>query len=248
MVQQTSFHKRRFYKGQFKVLGAVYCEVSVNVVTGCPRPYGPSAVTVTLPAVEGSVSVTAGVTPEPLVTSINLAPLLVPSESVPALAVNRMLAPVFVPPDEPTDNVTVNGVGRAVPSVPVCPSPVVFARVAAGLPTMIHPPSVWVAVPSFPVTVKWQNPGVLPAFTVISPGTVGVIVEVVSVSVPLHAAAPSYASNTADERLTLVDPVVIFGFNVIVPLAATMVVSGFRSHDETGEVVVVPVITSMVAV
>jgi hypothetical protein len=89
------------------------------------------------------VSLTAGVTPEPLVTSISFVPLVVPSESVPPLvAVNRTLAPVFVPPDEPADSVTVNGVGKVVPFIPVCPPPVVFASVAAGLPTTIHPPSV----------------------------------------------------------------------------------------------------------
>ena len=103
-------------------------------------------------------------------------------------------------------------------------------------------------MPSLPVTVKWQKPGVLPAVTVITPFVVGVIVAVVRLIVPLHAVVPSKASNTGDERLTLADPLVIFGFSVTVPLAATIVVSGFRSQDETGEVVVVPVMTSIVAV
>jgi len=35
-----------------------YCAVSVKVAPGAPQKTGPSAVTVTLPALEGSVSVT----------------------------------------------------------------------------------------------------------------------------------------------------------------------------------------------
>src|ERR1700757_2985946 len=57
----------------------VYCAVSVKVATGCPNPYGPSAVTVTCPAVDGSVSVTFA-TPLPSVTAIILVP---PFDNVP---------------------------------------------------------------------------------------------------------------------------------------------------------------------
>jgi hypothetical protein len=69
---------------------------------------------VTVPVVEGSVSVTEA-TPELLVTAITLAPLVVPFESDPAFVLNKTLAPVFVPPDDPAESVTVNGVGRVVP-------------------------------------------------------------------------------------------------------------------------------------
>jgi len=133
-----------------EVPDAVYCEVSVNVgATGWPKPYGPSAVTVTPSAVDGSVRVTDAM-PELFVTAITFEPLLVPVESDPALAVNRMLAPVLLPPDEPGVSVTVRGVGSVLPLGPVCTSPLVLANVAAGLPTTIHPPWVWVAPLSVP--------------------------------------------------------------------------------------------------
>lgn len=93
-----------------------YCAVSVNVATGCPSPYGPSAVTVTICAVEGSVNVTCA-TPELLVTAIIFGPLVVPFETVPALVENSTLAPVFVPPDDPGFNVTDSV--NCVPTPPV---------------------------------------------------------------------------------------------------------------------------------
>ena len=158
----------RFYKRQSSQATG-YCEVSVNVATGCPNPYGASAVTVTPSAVDGSVSVTDA-TPELLVTAIIFEPLVVPFESEPALVVKRMLAPALPPPDVPAVNVTVKGTGSVLPGDPVCASPSVLANVAAGFPTTIHPPCVCVALLSFPVTVKWQKPGVFPAATVISPG------------------------------------------------------------------------------
>ena len=93
-----------------------------------------------------------------------------------------------------------------VPLGPVCTSPSRLGQVAAaGFPTTIHPPCVWVVLLSFPVTVKWQKPGVLPAVTVISPGCAGVIAAVVRLIVsPVHAVAPSNASTTADDNVKLV--------------------------------------------
>jgi len=79
------------------------------------------------------------------------------------------------------------------------------------LPTTIHPPWVWVAVPSLPVTVKWQKPGVLPAFTVMVPGCVVAMVALLSAGEPLQAAAPSYASKTAEVSVTLALPLKIAG-------------------------------------
>ena len=54
--------------------------------------------TVTVPLDEGSVRVTEAV-PDELVWAITLVPLVVPLESVPAEVVNRMPAPLAVPPD-----------------------------------------------------------------------------------------------------------------------------------------------------
>ena len=48
-------------------------------------------------------------TPELLVTAITLAPVVVPFESVPPVVLKNTLAPVFVPPEEPAERVTVNG-------------------------------------------------------------------------------------------------------------------------------------------
>ena len=104
-----------------------------------------------MPADDGSVKVTEA-TPDELVCAITLFPLVVPLESEPAEVVNRMPAPVAEPPDWPGLSVTVRGWDRAVPTLPdwLLPDEV---SVAAGLPTTIHPPWVWVAVPSLPVTV-----------------------------------------------------------------------------------------------
>ena len=110
----------------------------MNVAIGCPNPYGPSAVTFTLPAVAGSVSVTDA-TPELFVTAITCVPLVVPFDSKPALLENKMLAPASDPPDEPAAKVTVNGFASALPAFPDWPLPVVV-NVAAGLPTTIQPP------------------------------------------------------------------------------------------------------------
>ena len=68
-----------------------YCAVSVKVATGCPNPYGPSAVTATVCALPGSVNVTDA-TPVLFVTAITL-DLAVLSD--PAVVVNRMLAPFW---------------------------------------------------------------------------------------------------------------------------------------------------------
>ena len=85
--------------------------------------------------------------------AITLLPLVVPLESVPAEVVNRMPAPVVVKPDGAELSVTVSDCARAVPALPDWLLPPVTASVAAGWPTTIQPPSVWVDVPSLPVTV-----------------------------------------------------------------------------------------------
>lgn len=81
-------------------------------------------------------------TPELFVTAITFEPLLVPLEREPALVVNRMLAPVLVPPDWPGVKVTVSACGNTLPALADWLLPLVLAKVAAGLPTTIHPP--WV--------------------------------------------------------------------------------------------------------
>jgi len=65
-------------------------------------------VTVTCPEVEGRVSVTDA-TPEPLVTAITFAPLVVPFDNDPAFVENSTLAPDAPPPEDPGVNVTVRG-------------------------------------------------------------------------------------------------------------------------------------------
>lgn len=127
-----------------------YCAVSENITCGLPSGIGPSACTCTVPAVPGKVKVTEA-TPDEFVTAITFEPVVVPLESDPALVVNKMLAPDALPPDCPAVNVTVSG--RVVPTPPVWLSPLVFAKLAAGLPTTIHPLCVCVTVPSLPVTV-----------------------------------------------------------------------------------------------
>ena len=135
-----------------------------------------------------------------------------------------------------------------MPAGPVCPSPVVVVKVAAGFPTTIHPPCVsFTPALSEPVTVKWQNAGEPGAFTVMAPFTVFVIAEIVMFNEPEHAEAPSYESNTAFDSVTLPKPLVILGFNVTVPFAGTMIVSGFKSHSAAGAVPTVPGTTSKVA-
>src|SRR5208282_2565117 len=66
-------------------------------------------------------------------------------------------------------------------------------------------------------------------------------------SVPLHAEAPSKLSKTADDRVTVALPLVIFGWSVTVPPPATMIVSGFRSQSDAGTFARLPLITSNVA-
>src|ERR1700738_4694972 len=72
--------------------------VSLKVTEAPPSANCSCAVTVTVPLVEGSVRVTDAV-PEEFVVAITLVPLVVPFESVPAMVVNRMPAPVLVNPD-----------------------------------------------------------------------------------------------------------------------------------------------------
>src|SRR5208283_4966838 len=66
-----------------------YCAFSVKVATGCPSPKGPSAVTCTVPAVEGSVSVT----------------LALRDETDPESGVKKIVAPEAEPPDDPAFSV-----------------------------------------------------------------------------------------------------------------------------------------------
>ena len=101
-----------------------------------------------------------------------------------------MPARLAEPPDWPGESVTVRGCDSAVPA-PLDWLLPDWVSVAAGLPTTIHPPCVCIAVPSAPVTLKWQKPGVLPALTVTVAGCDGVMVGLVRTSEPLHAGAPS---------------------------------------------------------
>jgi len=90
--------------------GILYCDVSVNVTTGCPSPYGPSAVTCTAPALAGKVSTTEA-TPEVFVVTSRL-------DSVPESVVKNMSAPApEVPPDFPGAKVTERV--RFVPGAPL---------------------------------------------------------------------------------------------------------------------------------
>lgn len=91
--------------------------------TGWPKPYGPSACTVTGPAVAGKVRVTLA-TPELLVTAITLVPVkafsdptstLLREPPVALVIVKSTLAPVAVPPDEPGLKVTLRFTGSVVP-------------------------------------------------------------------------------------------------------------------------------------
>ena len=57
-----------------------------------------------------------GATPEPFVVAITLEPLAVPFDSVPALVVKNMLAPLdgFDPPELPGARLTESGTGKTV--------------------------------------------------------------------------------------------------------------------------------------
>ena len=70
----------------------------MKVAAGCPRPKGPSAVTCTVPGLEGNVS-TTGALPEESVVTVRL-------ESEPALVVKKIVAPAALPPDLPALRVT----------------------------------------------------------------------------------------------------------------------------------------------
>ena len=76
--------------------------------------------TVTVFAVEGSVSVTDA-EPEPSVVAITLEPLEVPFDKVPALVLKKMLAPLagFVPPELPGARFTERATGKVLPCRPV---------------------------------------------------------------------------------------------------------------------------------
>ena len=66
----------------------------------------------------GSVSVTAAI-PAELVVAITLLPVVVPFESVPAEAENKILAPVLFNPDWPGSSITVRDCASAEPALPV---------------------------------------------------------------------------------------------------------------------------------
>jgi hypothetical protein len=121
----------------FRIVTLFHCAVSLKVATGWPKPYCPSAVTVTGPGEAGRVRVTEAM-PELLVTATTLLPLVVPFESNPALAVNKTLPPAAEPPDAPGARVTVNKFANVLPALPDCPLPVVVNE-AAGFPTTIQP-------------------------------------------------------------------------------------------------------------
>jgi hypothetical protein len=74
-----------------------------------------------------------------------------------------------------------------------------------------------------------------------------VITELVRLRVPAHAVDPSKLSKTAELSVTLAVPLVIFGCRITVPPVATMVVSGFKSHSQTGALARLPLMTSNVA-
>ena len=81
----------------------------------------------------------------------------------------------------------------------------------------------------------------LPATTVIVPGC-----DVVTL--PCETVTVIPVSDCAEPSDTFAVPLVILGDRVTVPPAATMVVSGLRSHEDAGAFAVVPVMTSNVAV
>src|ERR1700680_1103048 len=70
-----------------------YCAVSVKVAMGCPRANCPSAVTCTVPGVEGRVSTTTALPEESVVTTR--------LESAPALGLKKIVPPAAPPPDCP---------------------------------------------------------------------------------------------------------------------------------------------------
>ena len=74
----------------------------MNVATGWPRPYGPSALTCTTPVPGGRVSTTLAF-PEESVVTIRLESVA-DTESV----VKNTLAPDAVPPDDPGARVAVS--------------------------------------------------------------------------------------------------------------------------------------------
>ena len=70
VCERWDFRQIEVERVEFDFLSAVPCcfppywAVSVNVTTGCPSPYGPSAVTCTGPELDGKVSVTFAI-PDP---------------------------------------------------------------------------------------------------------------------------------------------------------------------------------------
>src|SRR6516165_5654981 len=101
-----------------------YCAVSVNVTFGCPSEYCPSAVTLTVPGLDGSVSTTDAF-PVESVSTIRLA-------SVPPFVEKNTVPPDALPPDDPGFNVTDRVIW--LPAFAFCLSPV-FVNVAGGFPT-----------------------------------------------------------------------------------------------------------------
>lgn len=105
-----------------------YCDVSVNVTTGCPKGMGPSAVTCADPAELGRVRTTLAFPDESVVTRRE--------DSDPESVLKKIVAPCALPPDCIGFSVTERL--RFVPRVPLWPSPVLLS-VAGGFPTMIQP-------------------------------------------------------------------------------------------------------------
>ena len=80
----------------------------------------------------------------------------------------------------------------------------------------------------------------LPAVTAMEPFWV-------VVTVPCVTATLMPASAWGVPSVTAPDPATIFGDSVTVPLAGTMMASGFKSHSAAGNCVADPVTTSRVA-
>ena len=76
----------------------LYCAVSVKVTTGCPSANCPSAVTCTVPGVEGRVNTIAALPVESVVT--------IRPESEPAVVLKKIVPPAALPPDCPALSVT----------------------------------------------------------------------------------------------------------------------------------------------
>ena len=84
--------------------------------------------------------------------------------------------------------------------------------------------------------------------TVMVAGEVAIIVGLVRVSEPAHAATPSKASKTAEVNVTGAVLLIIFGFRIPVPERGIIRSSGFKYHSATGFDGCVPFTTRSVIV